>query len=759
MLKFWKRTASQLRQPLVCFSTLAASCLITGHMVADENDDKQAPKTNLERLFAQDEIHFSPVPPFQQETLRPLGLSQFAASQQAHPIQPIHSSSLGTASAGQLLSEIKQGTSAGATSARMLVPTTSPARPVQQIPFSETTDAVSPNLSDGFPTSLASWQEPSKFAGSGQASSRTANGQSAFSQLNQGPAARVARAPATPQPKPRTGVHRLQNLDLSQFESTVVSTWGNRLKTSSSLDGRYVRVEMPTRVPERMAMLIDRETQTLNYEGDNQLRENWHQLVERIDSLPVTLPSGSVVHTVLVDPNRADLATIQQVAFLIGMNQDITQPLQPATIQDGQDTITLPPGVKLQGEVDSQDIQGVKSTVKILQDPATGFITLVGDKDDIEVVKKYIEQISEKSAENQAQVKRIPLQNLQSEAIAEQMQEIYDESYKPSKGAASIEPISTPNALMVVGQPGGIKAVEDMVQAMDVQPDEMESGGFRAFPLRHMSAADAKSRLLTYFNQAFPGAGTQLPSPPVTVVADFRSNTVIVKGAKQFIQQAEQFLKSIDVEEAGKRNVVRVFPLRNTLASELSIVIQDAINGQQENAGLGLQDNQQGGGGAGGQQNQQVSEFNSTLGSSQLSLTTTDANGQVVSKSGIMFDVRVTADANSNSLVVTGPENSMELIEALIEKLDRIASAETQMKVFPVVNGDAETMLTMLETLFGGDNQQFGGGQTQSLSQLPLQGGTATEGATLVNLRFSVDTRTNTTGGRFASCRRSVEST
>jgi len=760
MLNFWKRTASQLRQPLVCFSTLAASCLIAGHLVGDEGDQGPAPKSNLERLFAEEEIQFSPVPPFQQESLRSNSAVASTPTQRMglQPIHPVGGTNNGQ-SANDLLDSIKKsGTDTqGSATAKVLVPATTPTRSANQIPFSVSEKNVS--LADQqvpsspYPASTASWQEPSQngFTNNGftdQQSSRTTGGrglgQPLQGQLNNGPVAHVAKVPTLP--KPRTGIHRLQNVDMEKFESSVVSAWGNRIKTSSSLDGRYVRVEMPTKTSHRMAMLIDRETQTLNYEGDNQIRENWHQLVERMDSMPVTQANGRVVHTVLVDPDRAELATIQQVVFLIGKSQDITQPEQPRTtiIQDGQDQITLPPGVKLQGEINPQDIQGVKGLVKILQDPATGVITLVGDQEDIASVKKYIAQISEKSAANQARVKRIALSNLQSEAVAEQLQEIYDQSYAPSNGAASIEAISTPNALLVVGQPAGIKAVEDMVAEMDIEGSDMETGGFRAFPLKHMSAADAKSRLLTYFNQANPGEGTALPSPPVTVVADFRSNTVIVKGAKQFIKQAEDFLNAIDVDKTGKSSVVRIFPLRNTLAEELAIVIQDAISGQQTNAGQGYNPNQQAQN-LQGQQQVQVDQYQSTLGSGQLSLTTTDANGQVVRKSGIMFDVRVTADRNSNSLVVTGPEKSMELVEALVEKLDKIANAETQIKVFEVVNGDAETLLTMLETLFGGDANQFGGNnQNTSLSQLPLQGGTAADGATLVNLRFSVDVRTNT---------------
>ena len=271
-----------------------------------------------------------------------------------------------------------------------------------------------------------------------------------------------------------------------------------------------------------------------------------------------------------------------------------------------------------------------------------------------------------------------------------------------------------------------------------------ELGGFEAIPLKYLSAADAKTRLDSYFNQANTGQGTQFASTPIAIIADFRSNSIIVKGPKEVIAQAIQVLETIDVAEVdGKTNTVKVFPLRNTLAEEMAIVLQDAISGQQPNAGQGYNPNQQ------AQQNQQnnnqqIQPTQSSLGAAQLSLRTIDKKGKEV-KSGIMFDVRVTADRNSNSLVVTGPAESMELIGALIDKLDRIPDAETQIKVFEIINGDAEGLLTMLENLFGSDTAQQGGQNgTSNLSQLPLQGLSATEGSTLINLRFSSDTRTNT---------------
>ncbi|MCP4887290.1 MAG: general secretion pathway protein GspD, partial [Planctomycetaceae bacterium] len=80
----------------------------------------------------------------------------------------------------------------------------------------------------------------------------------------------------------------------------------------------------------------------------------------------------------------------------------------------------------------------------------------------------------------------------------------------------------------------------------------------------------------------------------------------------------------------------------------------------------------------------------------------------------------------------------------LIKQLDRIPDAETQIKVFTVTNGDANELLTTLQNVFGSDQTQAGGVGGQSTNaNLPLQTSSATAGASLINLRFGVDARTN----------------
>ena len=105
--------------------------------------------------------------------------------------------------------------------------------------------------------------------------------------------------------------------------------------------------------------------------------------------------------------------------------------------------------------------------------------------------------------------------------------------------------------------------------------------------------------------------------------------------------------------------------------------------------------------------------------------------------------MRITADPTGNSLLVSAPPESMELIAALIAELDQVPTSTAQIKVFAIENGDAQSLMTMLQQLFG--LQQTGAARPargrRVLSAVHHAWHRAR--AACVSLRFSVDTRTN----------------
>ncbi|MEK6233074.1 MAG: hypothetical protein N2C14_00020, partial [Planctomycetales bacterium] len=124
--------------------------------------------------------------------------------------------------------------------------------------------------------------------------------------------------------------------------------------------------------------------------------------------------------------------------------------------------------------------------------------------------------------------------------------------------------------------------------------------------------------------------------------------------------------------------------------------------------------------------------------SAVLRFITLDRKGQQRLQSGILTDVRITADPRANAIIVSAPSESLELIDALIRELDRIPAAQAQMKVFTIVNGDASQLTDMLEELFSGQINQGGQGGAGGQQTGFVDGETS-----LIPLRFSVDPRTN----------------
>lgn len=412
--------------------------------------------------------------------------------------------------------------------------------------------------------------------------------------------------------------------------------------------------------------------------------------------------------------------------------QELQQPPASPQVQ-GQEGIQIDP--------DNPRFQGLQGSVKIVV--TDNKLTFIGDPADIAIVERQLEEIRANTEEELRLPERISLRFSDSEEIAERIRGIYDENFEQKVGKAEIVPLPTQNALLVFGSQPAIDAVKGIVEKIesDVSPEAAKD--FESFALEHISAVDAKRRLDEFF-----GGGDNAAAFPIgawTVVADYRSNVVVVRGNAQVLQQAKLLLAAIDIDEetlATKR--VQVFQLQNASANDLAVILLDAINGALRNTTAPLQGGGQAGGLTPAPAGQGADEFSSEATPSRLQLQTVGEDGEPIT-SGLLFNVRITPDTASNSLIVRAPASAMPLIAELINQLDRLPNAESLIKVFQIVNGDAQELLTMLESIFGADQAGQAGqaGQTGGLATLPLQTTSASPGSALVNLRFAIDLRTN----------------
>ncbi len=387
------------------------------------------------------------------------------------------------------------------------------------------------------------------------------------------------------------------------------------------------------------------------------------------------------------------------------------------------------------------DVLGsLKGEVNIEAVDDLGVLILRGNEKDVEQVMKVIRELEKLSEATAPKVHLLYLKNVDSESLSDLLTTVYERLTKfPGKAtqprqSAAILPINKPNSLLIIAPEADLKAILELAEELDSPVDPQTE--FQVFRLKNAVAQEVAD-MITQFYLERVNLGAK-----VLVTPDARTNSVIVRAQPRDLDEVTALIRKIDRDETGTVNQLRIFPLKNALATELAAVMNAAIQSV-------IAPPTSGTGGGGGQlgalqglNTAQIDEKFKNVRSAVLQIFSTGGNGEKI-RSGILADIRITPDSRVNSLVVSASEKSMSLIEELIKQLDRPTTTVSEIKVFTLANADAELMVQQLNALF--NNQQQGQGQGANQRQnlgIALEGA-ADSSSSLVPLKFSVDKRTN----------------
>lgn len=370
---------------------------------------------------------------------------------------------------------------------------------------------------------------------------------------------------------------------------------------------------------------------------------------------------------------------------------------------------TAPPPPGADSALDTPEDQAARerlnqlgTDVQVETLPDLDVIILSGNERDVNELVRIIQEIERISAETEPNVEVVPLEHAPSDAVATLIEGLSEPLLAGRQGRATATALVKPNAMLVVGWGAAFTAMKDLVAKLD-QPVDAGTQ-LRVFRLRHAAAGTVQQTIEEFF-QNREGLG-----PRVIVSADQASNSLIVQASPRDLAEVELLLERIDTGGSDSVSQLRVFRLQNTLAADLGPVLQDAFSATTPGTPAAAQK------------------------SSVLQFLTVDAEGRRLLESGALADVRVTPDPRTNTLLVSAPENSMELIAAVIEQLDQLPATVAQIKVFKIVNGDATALVEMLRNLLG----------VQAAVMIAPRLGAIEGEPALAPIRFSVDTRTNT---------------
>ena len=474
------------------------------------------------------------------------------------------------------------------------------------------------------------------------------------------------------------------------FEKNLVEKLGSRFVPVRNVatDNSVAQYRLPVRDGTNIELVIHKQQGTVSVTGSPGMVDASLRIVRLLDVQEAA--GGPVARFVPVQQSNVDAA--RQVANIVNRETlRVAQAAPPVAVEP------MPLGL---GD-DDLIAAGVVGPVQIEIIDAFGTVIIQGSPEDVAIIQGMLRELEALSLENEPVIELIPLWHADSLRVSQLVQTLYQQVYAVRRGAIIMQPLVKPNTILIIGRQESIDAAKELIAKLDTPV--IPNASFRIFHLKHAAAEVLGPQIQTSIT-GLPRSGQQL-APVVSITADFRTNALIVQANPRDMLEVEAMVRQLDVPSGETTTIMRRFPLRNALATELQTVLTNALNSGTTGRGT------------------------------MLSLGSVDAEGNLM-RSSVAYNVGIIADARSNSLIVTAPPETMPLIEALIIQLDQLPAAESRIRVYTLANGNAFDLANLLTNLFG--TQAAAAGQVAAV--LP---GFEEGESTLVGVRFQAEIRTN----------------
>jgi type II secretion system protein D len=439
------------------------------------------------------------------------------------------------------------------------------------------------------------------------------------------------------------------------------------------------------------------------------------------------------------------------------------------------------------------DIRGPRSNVTAEALPELGAVVVTGNNPaDVEEILRVIQELQKISQAADIQIELLPLKYGDPTAIVNFMNQLLSRVQigvsattavaggrpptvtpltpggQPGAAAAPTATAAGPvvlipwprlNSILVAAPQARIKYVITEIGKLD-RP-QVPAAGPTYFPLKKASASRVQTLLTNFF-------ATRYPSEPTTAnqirfQIDDSTNTVIVQASPADLEEIRNLIDRIDSTVSSAVNDLRIVTMRYALADELSNLIIQAVASGITTPTTGAVPTVPTAPGAipGVPRLPGLPTTPTTTTTTGLSTATTKTTslrflssqlpGNKLIESGMLEDIHLTPDLRTNSIIISAPPQSMELLLALINQLDGPPNVRASIKVFQLRRADAAALAQALQQLFLGTTTGAAGGLPGQATTFPgAQGttrfitqGTPQEGAPIVPLGITVDTRTN----------------
>ncbi len=251
------------------------------------------------------------------------------------------------------------------------------------------------------------------------------------------------------------------------------------------------------------------------------------------------------------------------------------------------------------------------------------------------------------------------------------------------------------NSISVSGSADQIREIAKMIEALDVRSENARTTEFIRLEFAN---AEQTAKALDVFYGRFAPEATTPGSRSVTIVPDPASNSLVVSADAAEWEGIRALLKKLDTEDYDTSRQLTVIALRHADCQSVARALNEGFRSPIEQRVQREQARQQGGGQGGPAQRPQDQIVPPTV---LVSAEETPS---------------VSAEPQTNSLIVFAGRRDLERIRALVTQIDvpdfnRLPAAH----VIPIESGKATAIAEAVRTLYGAQQQGRGIGSLRSV--------------------------------------------
>ncbi len=325
----------------------------------------------------------------------------------------------------------------------------------------------------------------------------------------------------------------------------------------------------------------------------------------------------------------------------------------------------------------------------VLTDPRSSSLMVAASPGDLEAIRRLVTQLEEQPSNPAIRLAVIPLSHAQAEVLAPRVDGLMRErqqSLGPAEQPSdrvSVEADLATNSLIVAASEENLAVIRDLVDALTnagMVPD-----GESEFELVQLvsSNADDVVDLLgdLYIEQANRRRGTDT----IRATADDRLNAVLLHAPPSDVRALKRLVQQLDGAKPATVVEIRYVPLNSANALETVGLIQDVLSGR----GLGTTRSTRT-----ATVLKYLREYEQRMGNGD------PAFAQMEVSAAIRESISLTPDLRTNTVIVSAPASSIDMIERMIRDLDTSSMGAQNVRIFKLVNADAVAMAEILTDLF-----------------------------------------------------------